>query len=222
MASLRDLITGRNRDQEDDVRKKSDAFRATQDPNGDAPEEEGAHEDSWAPDPIEMHANAEAADTFGPGSKPLTGTLMPPEGAAGDVDTNKSPLISQLLAKGVKKPMLDEAAENMRMRGSHTFMNGSKPLATVGKDSALGQELLNMGRDNAAAAQDAAPSIQYGDDGVSGTSMQQPSTRQGRGPSGPDAQRYMDQYGIDIRNKTANQVLEEIRKKQAMGKTNGG
>lgn len=108
-------------------------------PEGVAPQEKGVQEDSFIPnneEELRKHGWAVGAVPFGPGGAT----------AAEDSDV-VGPIIQRLFGTGMKEGKIAEAAENVRIAGSHTFVGpNGRAVYTAGEHSPLGQELKAYGR----------------------------------------------------------------------------
>jgi hypothetical protein len=175
MASLRDLITGREeKAKQDRIKASAEDFAAKQDPQGLAPKEEGVTEDSFIPDTEDdMKRNG-----WKVGGVPF-GPSAGAGAAAGDLGAVSK--LAKLREAGVPESALTEAANNIRTSGSHTFMGpGGKPAMTVGESSPLGQELRDLGRAGATASEETAPALDYGETArVDGTGIARMNKRKG-------------------------------------------
>jgi hypothetical protein len=161
MASLRDLIAsvqGRSPEREEKVRADAQAFSQKQDPEGKAPEEEGAEEADFIPSPQDEQGTMALKDSAGNTQK--VPTLM---GTAPFMGKMSGPSrIAILRESGMPEAKIAEAAENMRVAGSHTFLKPDGSLGTtVGQHSDLGQELKALGKANISKAEATTPGFDY-------------------------------------------------------------
>lgn len=153
MPSLRDLIQGKDQD-EQKIKNQSKSF---QDQYGDedsdqAPVEEGIEESDLSSKPM-----------IGPGGRPMKEGALPPPGgwssAEGTVGGGRG-VVQRLIDAGYDENKLNGAAEDMRLAGSHTMTDATgKATGTIGEQSPLGQELKRMGRDRMRAQNASAPSL---------------------------------------------------------------
>lgn len=117
------------------------------------------------------------------------------------------------LRKTVSPEKLDNIANEVRLQGySHIKGPNGELLGTVGEVQP--GEFTKYARDAVSRQEAAAPTIVKGEsiEGTTSYPLKQ------RGPKG-EAAEYMERTGIDPRNKSAVQTMEELRKKQEEERT---
>lgn len=204
MPSLSDLLSGNDPDQQEKIRKQSDAFRQQMDPSGDAPEESGVQDASFLPDEGTLRKGTVM------GAAPI-----PPEAAEADAPATGGSYIAKMRAGGVPDTEIDAAAENLRLGKPHTFMGpGQKPVLTIGPSSPAGEELAQLGKRNVQISNNDAGGYNYSQMPENG-SVQDSSSSVPRKPriSG-DAQAFYDRTGVDPTRKSGLQAIQELRQKQ--------
>lgn len=213
MASLKDKLQGKDPDLEAKRKKDSLEFQKQMGME-DVPEEPGIEEGDFLPNRDKELGAAgfqQGMVPFGPG-----GGLASEAATAAGEETGGQSLVQKLRDKGIPQEKIDKAAAEIRVKGSHTFVDDAgRPVMTVGEKSPLGQELKSMGQASVNESNSRAPGFRYSEEAVSGEGQVPPASgtpREPRGPQGP-AKEFLDKTGVDIRNKTALEVYREMLKK---------
>lgn len=202
-AALMDLLSkiqGKDPDKEDKIRREAEASQAKYERSiGEkVPEEAGI-----------VEGIDEGAEHRKLGWQ-MGAAPQPPKQAADDV----AKLTFEQAKKAFNPKRLEAIGNDIRTQGYSHIKDGSgKLIATIGEHTPAGQGMKQMAKEGLVTAAESGPTLRYAPDvapellNVAKTPI---SKLRDRGPQGP-AKEWLEKKKVDIRNKTGNQVMDELR-----------